>query len=117
MRRFVHEMRLFAVALHEDPIEPHFQPQFSLATHKIFGAEALVRWLHPERGLIMPDTFIPIADESTIIVSLDEAVIKKTCEQISAWKQAGFPAFPVAASPWAGSAHPEEPQSSTSERP
>jgi EAL domain-containing protein (putative c-di-GMP-specific phosphodiesterase class I) len=82
-------------ALRDDELVLYFQPQISLATGDIIGAEALVRWVHPERGLVMPGDFIPVAEESMLIVSLGKVVIEKTCRQIRAWKETSFPVFPV----------------------
>lgn len=68
----------------------HFQPQFDLTTGKLIGAEALVRWLHPELGSISPAQFIALAEESGQIVKLGEWVVRNTCRQIKQWLDQGL---------------------------
>ncbi len=73
-----------------------FQPKVSLHTGKIVGAEALLRWHHPELGMISPVDFIPLAEETGLIVSIGEWVIDDTCRQMRAWLDAGLKTPPVA---------------------
>ncbi len=76
-------------ALVADELEIYFQPQISLPDQAVIGAEVLVRWQHPELGLIMPDQFIPLAEESGLILELGLQVLRKACRQLQAWREAG----------------------------
>ncbi len=69
----------------------YYQPQYDGSTGKIIGVEALIRWIHPERGMLLPDTFIPIAEENGFIMPIGSWVLEKACEQNKAWHLAGFP--------------------------
>jgi len=74
----------------------HYQPKASLATGEVIGVEALLRWRHPELGLISPVEFMPMLEETGLIVATGEWVIRTACAQISAWLKAGIGAIPVA---------------------
>lgn len=74
----------------------NFQPQVELATGRIVGAEALVRWHHPERGLISPAEFIPVAETSGLIQPLGDWILKTACRQARAWQEEGLPPLRVA---------------------
>ena len=87
-----HEMRR---AVLQREFRLYYQPQYDLASGQIVGLEALIRWLHPERGLVPPAEFIPAAEESGIIVSLGDWVIEEACRQNKEWQQAGLPRIPV----------------------
>ena len=74
----------------------HYQPKVDLRTERVTGLEALVRWLRPELGLVSPDEFIPLAEETGIIVPLGEWVLGEACARTKAWHQAGFTDLQVA---------------------
>ena len=74
----------------------HYQPKVDIATGRIVGAEALVRWQHPDLGLMPPDAFIPIAEESGQIARLSAWVLESALEQTHVWAAAGLPEFKVA---------------------
>lgn len=77
-------------ALQSDELELFFQPQFLLESDKLQGVEALVRWNHPQLGQILPDQFIPLAEESGMIVEIGAWALNKACSKIMAWKQQGL---------------------------
>jgi EAL domain-containing protein (putative c-di-GMP-specific phosphodiesterase class I) len=77
-------------ALERNEFVVYYQPITSVKTKRISGVEALVRWQHPERGLLMPKDFIGIAEETGLVVAIDEWVLRKACEQNRAWRDAGY---------------------------
>ncbi|HYY95891.1 MAG TPA: EAL domain-containing protein [Pyrinomonadaceae bacterium] len=82
-------------ALEREEFTHHYQPQADIATNAITGMEALVRWQHPEAGLVSPGEFIPLAEDTGLIVSLDEWVLRAACAQNKAWQKSGMPTLRV----------------------
>jgi diguanylate cyclase (GGDEF)-like protein/PAS domain S-box-containing protein len=78
------------MALTHHELELHYQPQLLLASDQLAGVEALVRWRHPERGLIPPDIFIPLAEQSGLIQEIGEWVLDDACRQMAVWRDAGL---------------------------
>lgn len=73
----------------------YMQPKYSLADSSITGAEALVRWIHPVRGLVSPVEFIPVFEHNGFIFELDKYIWEETCRQLRRWMDAGYPALPI----------------------
>jgi diguanylate cyclase (GGDEF)-like protein len=82
-------------AIERDQLTLHYQPQIEVRTGRLTGAEALIRWQHPVRGLIPPLDFIPIAEECGLIIPIGEWVIRQACTQLRAWREMGLPALRI----------------------
>lgn len=74
----------------------HYQPQLDISTGKIIGMEALIRWQHPEKGMVSPAEFIPVAEETGLIMPIGEWVLRTACAQAKAWQDQGLPDLVIA---------------------
>jgi diguanylate cyclase (GGDEF)-like protein/PAS domain S-box-containing protein len=83
-------------AIPQNELRVFFQPQIDIASDRIIGAEALVRWQDPNEGLIPPGRFIPVAEETNLIVAIGEWVLNETCKQGRKWLDMGFPPITLA---------------------
>jgi EAL domain-containing protein (putative c-di-GMP-specific phosphodiesterase class I) len=83
-------------ALERQELELHYQPQMELHQGRIIGVEALLRWRHPQRGLVSPMEFVPMAEETGLIETIGEWVLRTACEQAQAWRCEGLPPLRMA---------------------
>ena len=77
-------------AIKHDELLPHYQPKVDVGSGRVVGAEALVRWAHPARGLLGPGHFIGLAEDTGLVREIGEIVLEKSCAQMAAWQRAGF---------------------------
>jgi diguanylate cyclase (GGDEF)-like protein len=82
-------------ALEQNEFVLHYQPQISLQTDEVVGFEAVVRWQEPELGLVGPDQFIPLAEETGLILRLGEWIVREACRQVVAWRERGVCPVPI----------------------
>ena len=78
-------------SIDKEDFQLYYQPQYDSATGKMIGVESLIRWIHPEKGMLLPDIFIPIAEKSGLIIPIGNWVLKTACAQNKEWQRAGFP--------------------------
>lgn len=83
-------------AIEQEEFELHYQPQVQIETGELIGFEALIRWNHGKKGYVQPDHFIPLAEETGLIIPITEWVLRTACRQNKLWQEKGFPCVPVA---------------------
>jgi diguanylate cyclase (GGDEF)-like protein len=79
-----------STAVEDEQLFLHYQPIFDLASRRVVGVEALVRWRHPQRGVVAPASFIPLAEESRLIVPIGRWVLDEACRQVAVWRADGL---------------------------
>ncbi len=82
--------------MEEEQFILHYQLNFDLAAKRIIGAEALVRWEHPEFGTVLPGDFISVAEDTGLIIPIGEWVLRTACQQTKKWQESGYHPFPIA---------------------
>jgi predicted signal transduction protein with EAL and GGDEF domain/DNA-binding response OmpR family regulator len=95
LERLMMETRLRR-ALERDEFVLHYQPRVDVRSGRIVGAEALIRWQDPERGLLLPGEFIPLVEDAGLVIPIGEWVLRAASQQIAKWRQAGVRCVPVA---------------------
>jgi len=86
---------LIRTAIDEEQFEVYFQPKVDAVSFRLVGAEALLRWHHPTRGAIAPDDFVPIAEETGLIIPIGRYVLREACKQVKVWSTSPVGAVPV----------------------
>ncbi|MGM0843793.1 MAG: EAL domain-containing protein [Bacillota bacterium] len=93
-KRFILE-KDFRLALKKEELQLYFQPQVDSRLNQIVGAEALLRWEHPEWGIVSPNEFIPYAEENGFIIQVGDWVLEKACQTLQEWRGRGIPLVPI----------------------
>jgi EAL domain-containing protein (putative c-di-GMP-specific phosphodiesterase class I) len=83
-------------ALEREEFRLCYHPLLDARTNQVVSCEALIRWQHPELGLLLPDSFIPLSEETGLIIPIGEWVLRSACQQHQLWRRAGFPAVRIA---------------------
>ncbi len=100
MNLYAHNALLLGNSLHraiaKEEFAMHYQPKVDVQTGRVTGLEALIRWHHPELGLIMPGEFVPLAEDNGLVVPLGEWVLREVCLQNRRWRDQGLPMIPIA---------------------
>lgn len=96
LKRRIDTEQALGRAIDNDEFELHFQPRVRTADGALTGLEALLRWNHPERGLLSPGEFIPLIESGGLLQALGNMVVNKACDQIAQWQRRGLPLAPVA---------------------
>jgi EAL domain-containing protein (putative c-di-GMP-specific phosphodiesterase class I) len=84
------------LAIQRNQFVLHYQPKVNLESGEITGIEALIRWRQPDESLLLPSEFIPVAEDSGLILPIGRWVMREACTQARAWQDAGLPAMPIA---------------------
>ena len=92
--RFTMESQLHQALKHNE-FQLYYQPQLDLRTGEMIGVEAIIRWLHPERGCVLPEAFIPLAEDTGLILPIGEWVLQSACSEIQELRRMGFPSLSV----------------------
>lgn len=87
--------RVMESALKDGQFEVYLQPKVMISTRSVIGAEVLVRWNHPQEGLLSPDLFVPLFERNGFIIRLDESIWEQTCRMLRSWMDRGIPPIPV----------------------
>ena len=88
-------MRELSHAITDEEFEVYYQPKACARTHRLVGLEALVRWRHPRRGMLLPDAFVPFAEENGMVSAIDDLVLKQVADDIVSWDKAELDVVPV----------------------
>jgi diguanylate cyclase (GGDEF)-like protein len=95
-RRFFETEAELRLAIEQNALTLHYQPKVDAVNHAIVGFEALVRWVHPTKGMISPGFFVSVAEQSNLIIDLGRWVLREACRQQAAWRAQGLRLVPVA---------------------